>query len=452
MESNKMPRRSFIAKTAVVSVAGLVSGPLTVLSNTTNAGKLACLGGLPIRNNKTWPVWPYQDEKMMESLTAVMKSGKWCRIDAPASSQVAKFEREFGPFIGIKHVVATGSGTQALSTAVHALGIEAGDEVITSPYTDMGTISSILTSRALPILADLDPDSYQLDPDDVERKITSRTKAIMPVHMMGNAADMRKIMALAKKHKLLVIEDACQAHLATFDSQPLGGIGDVGCFSFQSSKVMPCGEGGAVATNNEQLADKCYTVQNHGTDRKGQNVTIGPKYRMNEFEASVLLPQLLTHKQRHETRNKNATYLISKLKSFPGITTQKLYPGTGDGSYYLFAMSYKKDYFDGLPRDTMIKALRAEGIPVGPYLPTGLHKHGWVNHILEMNIYRKMYPEQALKDFKEWTSNLPKCDQVCSEMLLLPGSGPLTGTQTDMDDIVNALLKVHANRAKLKSV
>src|SRR5690606_3703803 len=192
----------------------------------------------------------------------------WSRIQS-ANGTVSTFEKEFAKQLGCGYSVGTGSGTQALSTAVLALGIGPGDEVITSPYTDFGTISSILTSRALPVLVDLEPDTYQLDPAEVEKRINKNTKAIMPVHIFGVACDMERIMAIAKKHDLKVIEDACQAPLARYQGRGLGTIGDVGCFSFQASKPIACGEGGAVVGNDEQLMDECYTVQNRGANRKG---------------------------------------------------------------------------------------------------------------------------------------------------------------------------------------
>lgn len=454
MSEKNVNRRSFIGSAAAVTAGALVSANFPVFASSgQSVQKLAALGGAPIRAGKTWPAWPYVDDSIVDEVSKTVKSGDWCRIDLPvAKSKVAKLEKDFALMQGAKYAVATGSGTQALSTSVHALGIEAGDEVITSPYTDMGTLSGILTSRALPILADLDPDSYQLDANDVRKKISSQTRALMPVHMMGIACDMRNIMEIANKHKFIVIEDACQAHMATFDGKPLGTIGDAGCFSFQSTKVICCGEGGAVVTNDAIIADKCYTVQNHGTDRSGKNVVIGPKYRMNELEAAILISQMATHRQRHTTRNNNAKYLREKLKGFKGLVSQKLYPGTGDGSYYLYAMSYKKEHFNNAPRSQFLKALNAEGVPVGPYLPTGLHKHAWVDHILGLEVYKKMYPAARLKAFKEQTMHLPNCDRVCEEMVLLPGSGPLSGSIADMDDIINAIFKVYENRDKLKSI
>lgn len=452
MNKKKMNRRRFIGNTAAASVAGIMAGSFPVLAQTKNSGTLAVLGGAPVRDKRPWPAWPYTDEELVQSMTETARSGWWSRIDNRNGSRVARFEREFAPFYDVKYVVATGSGTQAISTAVHALNIECGDEVITSPYTDMGTISGVITSRALPVLADLDPDSFQLDAKDVEKKINNNTRALLPVHMMGAPADIRAFVQMARQHKLLLIEDACQAHLAKMDGKHIGTFGDVGCLSFQSSKVMACGEGGACLTNDEQLADTLYTVMNHGSDKRGAHPRIGPKYRMNEFAGSLLLSQMRTHLQRHEVRNRNGKYLTEKLKGYSGAAPQKLYPGTEACSYYLYAMAFRPEEWNGASRAQFIKAVQAEGIPIGPYIPSGLHKYDWVNFICGLDVYKKMYGEKRLKEYKEQTQHLPACDAVADRMLLIPGSGPLTADQSSMDHIVNALAKVWEHRDQLRSI
>ncbi|MBN2592823.1 MAG: DegT/DnrJ/EryC1/StrS family aminotransferase, partial [Sedimentisphaerales bacterium] len=346
MVKNNLTRRQFIAAASAGSLAGVVSRTIPSYANITKkTGKLAILGGEPVRKNKSWPDWPYWDDGVVDSIVKTTKSRIWCRIQS-TSGTVPTFEKKFADLIGAKFCVATGSGTQALHTCVEALGIGPGDEVITSPYTDPGTIASILSARALPVLADLDRESFQLDPADVERRITENTKAIMPVHMMGQPCDIDAIMAIAKKHNLKVIEDAAQAHLAEHRGRKLGTIGDVGCFSFQSSKTIACGEGGAVVGNDEELMDKCYTVHNHGTSRRGFTEVAGPKYRMNEFEAAVLLGQWPGIMERFKRRNENASHLTSRLKDVPGILPQKLYEGTNSGSWYLYPMSYRKEHFN----------------------------------------------------------------------------------------------------------
>lgn len=454
MDMKKISRRQFMSTASAVTLGAVAANKVSAfenLSSSTSANKLAIAGGTPVRQNKTWPKWPYVDDKVVESVTKTTKSGIWCRIDS-ANGTVPTFEKEYASLMGAKYCVATGSGTQSLHTCVEALGIGPGDEVITSPYTDMGTISGILSARALPVLADIDRESFQLDPKIVERLVTPNTKAIIPVHIMGQPCDLDSIMAIAKKYNLYVIEDACQAHLAQFRGKKLGTIGNVGCFSHQSSKTIPCGEGGSIIGDDETLMDQCYTVMNHGTNRKGRSITIGPKYRMNEFEGAVLLAQLSNSVAQWKLRNENAAYLTKKLKSCPGVVPQKLYDGTDSGSFYLYTMGYRKEHFNNVDRAVFLKALAAEGITLSPYIANGLHREPWVDHILGLKVYQTMYSPARLKQYKEELA-CPICDKICSEeMLMLWASGPLLGTKKDMDDIVNAIMKLYENKDQLSKV
>ena len=451
MNKKNLTRRQFIAAASAGSLAAVTSGTIPAYANITGkAGKLAILGGKPVRTNKSWHRWPYWDDKVVDSVLKTTKSRIWCRIQSK-SGTVPTLEKKFAELIGAKFCVATGSGTQALHTCVEALGIGPGDEVITSPYTDPGTIASILSARALPVLADLDRESYQLDPDDVETRVTENTKAIMPVDIGGQPCNMNRIMEIANKHNLKVIEDSCQAHLAEYQGKKLGTIGDLGCFSFQSSKTIACGEGGAITGNDEELMDKCYTVHNHGTSRRGRTEVIGPKYRMNEFEAAVLLGQWPDVHERFARRNANAAHLTYRLKNFPGITPQKLYEGTTSGSFYLYMMTYHKEYFNNADRSSFLKALRAEGVSLSPYIANGLHKEPWVEHILNSKVYKKMYSRKRLREYREQNA-CPNCDKVCREMAMIWASGPFLGTKKDMDEIADAIEKVYANRDKLNSI
>jgi perosamine synthetase len=450
MKQKELSRRQFIAAASVSSLAAVASTSLPAYADLTRkAGKLAILGGEPLRKNKPWAEWPYVDDKIVEAVVKTTRSGIWCRIQS-ATGTVATFEKEYAGLMGTKLCVATGSGTQALHTCIEALGIGAGDEVITSPYTDPGTIASILSARALPVLADLDPASYQLDPGEVEKRITENTRAIMPVHMMGQPCDLERIMAIARKHNLAVIEDAAQAHLSEYQGKKLGTIAPLGCFSFQTSKTIACGEGGAIVGEDESLMDKCYTVHNHGTNRQGRTVTIGPKYRMNEFQATILLAQLGGAQERFRRRNDNAAYLTSRLKGCPGVVPQKLYEGTASGSYYLYAMSYKKEHFNNVARAQFLKAIAAEGISLSPYIERGLHREPWVDNVLKTKAYQKAFSPRRLQQFRDEIA-CPNCDRVCHEMLLIWASGPLLGSRVDMDDIADAILKVYENRDQLSA-
>lgn len=445
MKNKDFTRRRFIATVSAGSVAAIASGSVPFIGKTGSAGKLAILGGTPVAPAKVFPSWPYVDQTMIDAIVKTTRSGIWSRIQSK-NGTVPTLEKEYAALLEAKACVTTGSGTQALSCVVEALGISAGDEVITSPYTDMGTISSILTARALPVMADIDPESFQLDPKDVEKKINERTKAIMPVHMMGQPCDMGRIMTIAGKHKLAVIEDACQAHLAEYKGKKLGTIGNAGCFTFQSSKTIACGEGGAAISNDEALMEKAFTVM-----MNGGNKVIGTKYRMNELEGAIILSQLAGAKERFATRNRNAAYLSSRLKGFPGLTPQKLYPGTDSGSFYIYAMSYNKQHFNNADRSKFLKALSAEGISLSTYIANGLHREPWSDYIMNLDYYKKMYPPVRLQKYRD-ELNLPVCDKTCSNMVMIWASGPLLGTQADMDDIINAVMKVYENCSQLAAI
>jgi perosamine synthetase len=448
MRKPEFTRREFIAAASTGPLAvktAAARSPVSDLSR--RKGKLAIQGGDPVRKKKPWPEWPYVDDKVVESVVKTTRSGIWCRIQS-SNGTVPTFEKEWARMNRTKFCVATGSGTQALHTCVEALGIGPGDEVITSPYTDPGTIMGILASRALPVMADLDPESFQLDPEEVKRRITENTRAIMPVHMMGQPCHLERILAIARERKLPVIEDACQAHLSEYQGRKLGAIGNVGCFSFQTSKTIACGEGGAIIGDDEELMDKCYTVHNHGTSRKGRTEVIGPKYRMNEFQASILLGQLAGVEERFRRRNENASYLTSKLAGFPGLIPQKLYPGTASGSFYLYTMSYRKEHFNGADRARFLKAMAAEGVSLSPYIERGLHREPWTENVLKSRSYQRMYSARRLQQFREELP-CPRCDQVCENMAMLSASGPLLGTREDMDDVVDAIYKVYENRDQL---
>jgi perosamine synthetase len=268
---------------------------------------------------------------------------------------------------------------------------------------------------------------------------------------MGQPCHMERILEIARKHKLFVIEDACQAHLSEYQGKKLGTIAPLGCFSFQTTKTIACGEGGGIVGDDEALMDRCYTVHNHGTSRRGLTETIGPKYRMNEFEAAVLLAQLSGTRERHLRRNENAAYLTSRLKGCPGVVPQKLYEGTTSGSFYLYAMRYKKEAFQGVDRGRFLKAVAAEGVSLSPYIERGLHREPWVDNIVKTRAYEKMFSSSRLRQFREEMS-CPRCDQVCEEMVMIWASGPFLGTRGDMDDIADAILKVYENRDKLSSI
>ncbi len=449
MNKKNYSRRKFISVLSASSAAVAIPSVVSARQKTSySATTLAINGGAPVRT-RPWPSWPAMivDETMLANMAATTKSGAWSRISNPVNGTVASFEKKYAALTGAKYCVGTGSGTQALGVCVDALNIQPGDEVITSSYTDFGTISAILAARALPIFADLDHRSYQIDPAAVAQKITPNTRAIMPVHIMGSACNMDAIMAVANKHKIPVIEDACQANFAKYKGRQLGTIGQLGCFSFQGSKQIAAGEGGAVIGNDDALMDKVYTIQNHGTNKKGQNTTIGQKMRMNEFEGSIILSQLDKAVERFEKRNENANYLSSKIKNIPGLTPQLQYEGSNSSGYYLYAFTYDKKFYNNADRQSFLKALNAEGIPAAGYIK-GMQHDLWTSNILELGSYKRNYTKQQLQFFKD-SLVLPSCDKVTETVVVISAGAILLGSKADMDDIINALEKVYANRQHL---
>src|SRR6266700_4153760 len=215
--------------------------------------KPALLGGRPVRTRR-FPPWPIFGKREEASLVRTLRSGKWGRLDGP---EVAKFESRFAAMHGCKHGIGVVNGTVSLRIALIAAGIRAEDEVIVPPYTFFSTASAVVEANAIPVFADIDLDTFNLDPKAVQAAITPRTRAIIPVHFAGQPADMDAIMAIAKERKLMVIEDAAHAHGASYKNRPAGSIGHIASFSFQSSKNMTAGEGGILTTNDDQLAESC---------------------------------------------------------------------------------------------------------------------------------------------------------------------------------------------------
>ncbi len=227
---------------------------------------LAINGGpKTIDKNFEWPVF---DETEINAVADVVRSGKWGNPDC--GDIVKSFEDEFAAFCGVKYALTCVNGSVALRLALIASGVRPGDEVIIPPYTFIATSTIVLEANCVPVFVDIDPDTYNLDPEKIEAAITKRTKAIIPVHFAGQACEMDKIMAIAKKHNLKVIEDACHGHGAEYKGKKLGSIGDAGCFSFQSSKNLTCGEGGMVITNDENLYNMMNSLRNVGRVKGGQ--------------------------------------------------------------------------------------------------------------------------------------------------------------------------------------
>jgi len=455
MSHKKYLRRTFIKNSAFAGIGvgiGAAATPGIISGCAENAGLPAILGGEPVRTEgwPDWPVWnPETDEKR---LIEVMRSGVWSRADV-----VTEFENKWAETIGSKRCLATTNGTYALITAMRQAGIGAGDEVLVTPYTFIASIEAILMVGAMPVFVDIDPATFQIDADKIDEKITSRTIAIEPVHILGLPADMEKIMSVAKKHDLIVIEDACQAWQAEVNNKKVGTFGKAGCFSFQNSKHLPIGEGGAIVSDDDEFMDRCFSFHNFGRPHgkvvgtvSGGYILLGTKARFTEYQAAIGLAQLKRLDEQNTLREKNAEYLRSEIKDIPGILPYELYPNVTRAVFHLFPFRYKKDKFQGLSREKFLKALRAEGIPCSSGYETQ-NNMPYLKDAFESKNFQKVYPKDML-DFDAYVerNQCPENDRICNEEAVWFSQSMLLGDQSDMDDIANALEKVYNSAGKIK--
>jgi len=439
----KCTRRDFSKSLAAASLLGAMTGSGTRAWATTGEQKPAVLGGAPVRK-QPFPSWPVHRDPETHQLTEVLESGKWGRLDG---NHAASFEEKWAQKTGAKRCLATTSGTTALFTCMNAIDVGPGDEVIVPPYTFVATINVVMLQHALPVFVDTDRRTFQIDANKIEAAMTPRTRAILPVHLGGSAADMDKILAIGKAHNIPVIEDACQSHLAEWRHQKLGTLGAAGCFSFQASKNLNSGEGGAIISNDDELMDICQSFHNNGRGSANYGyayVRNGSNHRITEFQAGILLAQLTRLEEQMKTREENAQYLTEHLKEIDGILPAAMYEGCTRNAYHLYMFRYDAEKFDGLPRDRFIKALEAEGIPASSgYIP--LNKEPLIRATVESRAYRKCFSEAELRDYTD-RIECPENDRLCTEAVWFTQTMFL-GPRSDMDSILDAVrkIKVHAS-------
>ncbi len=446
--STQLNRRKFIQNAAASSAAltwlGSGSGPSVFAAE---AGKPALLGGSPAHTGG-WPGWPDWRQSWEPSVLEVLRSGRWFR---GAGEHVEEFEHAYAKLLGAKRCLATASGTTALMVSLHVLDVDAGDEVITSPFTFIATYNAILINKALPVFADTDPRTLTMDPTSIESRITDRTKVILPVHIYGLPCEMDAINAVARKHKLAVIEDACQAWLAQYKGRKCGVLGDLGCFSFQNSKHLPSGEGGAVTGDSDELLDRCQAFHNCGRAFGGFKggtpyFTRGSNYRMQQFQAVILLQQFEKLTEETARRQENADHLTAGLNEIPGIRPARL-PDNSRAVYHLYPFHYDSSQFSGLARDKFIRALNAEGIPCG----SGYHEQyfdGLLDEAINSRGFKRLFSPVRLKAYRESFNDLKGNREVCATTVAM-GQNMLLATRGHMDHIIEAVRKIHAHSAAL---
>lgn len=402
--------------------------------------ELAVRGGEAVRE-ESFPEWPVWDDQERQALDDVLESGTW----GVNGSQTEKFCEEFAEKHEADHAVAVTSGTTALQVALKAVGVGPGDEVIVPPYTFVATASAVLDCNAVPVFADVEPDSLCLDPDAVESQLTDRTAAVIPVHLGGRPADLEGLREVCDSHDVSIVEDCAQAHGSRLSGDALGTIGDVGCYSFQSSKNVSSGEGGLILTNDDDIFRRAWSIHNVGRIPEGdwyEHPVLGSNHRITEFQAAILRQQLDRMDDQLSHRERSAHRLDDGLSSIDGIVPQSDHPDTTTRAYHLYIFRFDRSAFPGVDKGAFLEALGAEGIPAGSgYRP-----------LYDEDLFARI--EETAPVICELAETIPNYDEVhcpeteraAEEVCWMP-QRVLLGSDEDIDDIVHGIEKV-ANAAE----
>jgi len=407
---------------------------------------LALAGGTPLRR-APFPAWPPVTDATVRAITDAVTGGVWGDVDGPRKTE---FERRFADYQGAAHAVGVTNGTTALQIALAALGIRSGDEVIVPAYTFVATATAVLSVNALPIFVDVDPTTGCLDPAAAEAAITPRTKAVMPVHLGGQPADLDAFTDLARRHGLALVEDAAQAHGATWRDRPVGAFGSFGTFSFQASKNLTAGEGGAVTTDDAELAEIAWSLHHCGRSRQRpwyEHERLGGNHRLTELQAALLLDQLDGADTRAERRERSAALLDAGLADVPGLTPMSRDERCTRHAYHLYQLRYKPAEFGGPAREAFVRALSAEGVPASAGYGRPLDRQRlFAEHRFDERAtgYDPDYPATRFGQL-----DLPHTEQLCAEAVWLPQQ-VLLGSDEDCADVLAAIRKVREHADELR--
>jgi dTDP-4-amino-4,6-dideoxygalactose transaminase len=362
-----------------------------------------------------------------------------------AGHRQQEFACKFAGYLGGKHGFCVSNGTVSLEIALRALGVGCGDEVIVPMLTWIADASAVLAVGAVPVMVDVDPATWCIDPSAVEAALTSRTRAVVAVHLYGSLADLDRLTQLASRNRIALIEDCAHTHGSRWRNWPAGSVGDIGSFSFQQSKPLTAGEGGFLITDRTDLAARIAPLMNCGRPWQGRAAEplLGGNHRMTEFQAAVLLAQLERLDEQVATRADNARYLDERLGALPGIVPQRRPEGVTCQSYYRYAFRIDRQEFGGLHRNVFLEALVAEGIPAEePYVPIVRHP--------AFSVEPRWNP-QMTAGVRLNRAACPVAEQLSRDGIALPHP-LLLGTHDDMDDIVAAVERIRENSDSLRTL
>lgn len=406
--------------------------------------KLAVHGGKPV-GHMQFPDWPIYDETDVQAVIEAVNSGVW----GFRGSKQEELERKFAEFCKTDYCVSASNGTVTLRLALEALGVGPGDEVIVPGFTWQATAAVVLDVNACPILVDVDPETYTLDPRAVEAAITERTKCIIPVHLYGRMADMDALLAICEKHGLFMIEDCAHQHGSEWDGKAAGTLGDIGSFSLQSTKIFNTGEGGLLTTKDKRLYDLLYSLKSCGRplpDALGAMQS--GNYRLSELQAALGITQLMKLEQQNALRDINAQYIEKQLEGIEGIKPMYRHPKITKQAYYNFTLRYDQEAWEGVPKKKFVEALISEvqnsKIPWIVYEPLNncelYQPHSKKTHRISEEYWQKIDPKRF---------HLPVTEKAYhSEAINFMHNMLLTDEQ-GCDIFVNSIKKLRENVGEL---
>jgi dTDP-4-amino-4,6-dideoxygalactose transaminase len=405
--------------------------------------ELALFGGSKAKR-KPFPVWPQYDDNERRALQQVLESRVWWRTPG---TKTLEFEQAFAAYHDARHGIAVTNGTAALEVAMAALGVGPGDEVIVPDFTFIATASAVLFANALPVLVEVDPETYCLDPELVEAAITPRTKAILAVHMGGHPADLDRLQELAKRHGIHLVEDSAHAHASEWRGRKIGTFGTAATFSFQASKLMTAGEGGIIVSNDDAFELQARSIHDCGR-MPGEwfysHFIYGSNYRLSEWQGAVLNVQLGRLEQQTLHRHRNGRLLDKLLGEIPGITPQKLDPRCTRNSQYAYIFHVGAKEFSGISTENFIAALNAEGVPTQASYPP-LHDLD----CFRSGEYRKrLSGAQATEPHAFLKQKFPHTQRAAWETVWIPQFA-LLGDDEDMSETAAAIRKIQQNAASI---
>ena len=394
------------------------------------SSNLAIFGGNPIRKTQ-FPVWPRVTDEIKNSIINTLENENW----GVGSDTIDVFNNKFSQAQDAKYSLALHSGTSAIWVCLKSAGVEAGDEVIVPSYTFIATATAVVLANAVPVFADICLETGNIDPASIESLITKKTKAIIPVHTGGNPVNIDEILAISKKFDIPIIEDAAQAHGAEWKGKKVGALGLGGIFSFQTSKNMSSGEGGAIVSNNKSFMDACFSYHNCGRVRDGEwyeHYRLGSNLRMSAFNAAVLIPQIDTLMDDFNLREINRNILDDAINDMRGLRCMEKIEGARS-SNHIFMCRYIEEDFGGVERDVFFKAMQAEGVYT---------YKGWSPLYKEplFTINSKEYPWLEGIDYQNLHHN--NTDRFSNNEAVWLRQNYLMGTEDDTKDIINAFDKV----------